>query len=211
MSQHESEAHKAVEFEELKAGKLWTVPNLICIGRLVGSLILVGVASGGYRYWFVGVYLVLIFSDWIDGKYARWMNQRTALGARLDTFADLLLNSCLIVGASILCWAAISEEWPFLIAAIGSYFLTCLTGLIKFGRIPAYHTYLAKFSQFLVMIAALCLVLDWTVWPLRVAAIFVTIGNLETLTITFMLSEWKADVLSLFYVWPKSNAEGEKD
>ena len=75
-----------------------TIPNLICIGRMVGSLVLLAIAVAGWRYWFVGLFLALSLSDWIDGKLARWLHQRSDLGARLDSAADAILYAALIGG-----------------------------------------------------------------------------------------------------------------
>ena len=45
-----------------------TIPNMICVGRLIGSFFLFGFAIAGWPYWFVGLFLALSFSDWIDGS-----------------------------------------------------------------------------------------------------------------------------------------------
>ena len=80
---------------------IFTVPNLICFGRLFGSFALFGVALLGWPYWFVGLFLALSLSDWIDGKLARWLHQRSDFGARLDSAADAMLYAALIGGACI--------------------------------------------------------------------------------------------------------------
>ena len=61
-----------------------TVPNLICLVRMLGSLALIGVAYAGKPYWFVGLYIALSLSDWLDGLLARRLKQRSDFGARLD-------------------------------------------------------------------------------------------------------------------------------
>jgi cardiolipin synthase len=180
-----------------------TIPNLICIGRMIGSLVLFAIAVAGWRYWFVGLFLVLSLSDWIDGKLARWLHQRSDLGARLDSAADAVLYTALIGGALILSWDVLQHELIWLAVVIGSYLLTSGAGLWKYGRVPAYHTYGAKLTQWVALVAGICLVLNWSVWPLRIAVIAGTLTNLEATAITCVLNEWRADVLTLFHVWPE--------
>lgn len=181
----------------------FTIPNVICMGRLLGSFVLFGFAVMGWQYWFVGLFLALSLSDWVDGKLARWLHQRSDLGARLDSTADTVLYAALIGGAFILSWERLQHELIWLGVAIGSYAVTTGAGLWKYGRVPAYHTYGAKTTQWLALIAGICLVLDWSVWPMRIAVIAVTLTNLEATAITCVLKQWQADVLTVFHVWPR--------
>lgn len=177
---------------------IFTIPNVICMVRLLGSIVLLVLALIGLRYWFVSLFVALTLSDWIDGRIARWLHQRSDFGARLDSFADAALYTALLVGTAILCWDAFQAEYVWVAVAVGSYFLTTLTGLIKYHRIPSYHTWAAKKSQALVLLAGVALVLGWAVWPLRLAALAVTITNIEATLMTLVLPRWHADVPSLW-------------
>jgi CDP-diacylglycerol--glycerol-3-phosphate 3-phosphatidyltransferase len=179
----------------------WTVPNLLCVARFTGSFALLPIAMAGWSHWFVGVYLVLILSDLIDGPIARGLHQRSQLGAHLDSVADLTLNTCLLAGVVILRWDLLQHERLLIGAVIGSYGLSLAFGFLKYRRLLAYHTYIAKFTQWLAMIAALSLVLDWSIWPFRVAAISATLGNLEAIAITSLLPKWQTDVPTVLRVW----------
>jgi CDP-diacylglycerol--glycerol-3-phosphate 3-phosphatidyltransferase len=181
---------------------IFTLPNLICMGRLVGSFVLFAFALLGWRYGFVGLFMALSLSDWIDGKLARWLHQRSDLGARLDSTADAVLYAALLGGALILSWEILQHELIWLAVGVGSYAVTTGAGLWKYGRVPSYHTYGAKFTQWLAMFAGVCLILQWSVWPMRIVVIAVTLTNLEATLITLALRSWKADVLTLFHVWP---------
>lgn len=177
---------------------IFTIPNVICMLRLAGSAALPAVALGGLRYWFVGLFVALTLSDWIDGRIARWLRQRSDFGARLDSFADAALYTALLVGVAILSWETMRAEYLWLAVAVGSYFLTTLTGLIKYHRVPSYHTWAAKKSQGLVLLAGVAIVLGWAVWPLRIAALAVTLTNIEATLMTLVLPRWRADVPSLW-------------
>ncbi len=183
-----------------------TIPNIICFVRLLGAFVLFAFAIAGWRNWFVGLILILSLSDWVDGKLARWLHQRSDFGARLDSFADATLYAGLIGGSLLLCWETLRPEWIWLVIGLGSYALTTGVGLWKFGRVPSYHTYGAKASNWLALIAGASLVMGWSIWPMRVAIIAVTLTNLETTAMTCVLKEWRADVLSLFHIWPEKTS-----
>ncbi len=56
-----------------------TIPNVICFIRLIGSFVLLAFALLGWRNTFVALFTALSLSDWIDGKLARALHQRSDL------------------------------------------------------------------------------------------------------------------------------------
>lgn len=182
--------------------RIITIPNIICAVRLAGALSLIGVAMTDNPRLFVGIFTALSLSDWIDGKLARWLNQRSDFGARLDSLADSVLYGALLFGSCWLRWTVLKSEAPWWIAAVISYVLTSSLGVWKYGKIPSYHTYGAKTSQWLTLAAAVFLLLDLSVWPLRIAMLAVVLTNLEAMIITWHLPEWRADVLTVFHILP---------
>lgn len=179
---------------------IFTVPNIICMARMVGSLGMLALAYGDHRYGFVAAFVCLTLSDWIDGRLARWLRQRSDFGARLDSFADAMLYGALLLGSILLCDEDIQQEWAWISAALGAYFVSTIAGLIKYRRVPSYHTFAAKKSQSIVLLASVLLVLEISVWPMRLAAAAVFLTNLETTLLTIVLPKWQADVPSLWTV-----------
>jgi CDP-diacylglycerol--glycerol-3-phosphate 3-phosphatidyltransferase len=180
---------------------LITLPNLICIARLLGTLVLIGLALAGWRGWFLALFLFLGLTDLIDGTLARWLGQRSDFGARLDTLADITLISVLIFGVSILCWRQLQFEWAWILMGVSSYLLAVAAGVWKYNRVPSYHTLGAKLGYGLTLLAGVSLLMGWSVWPVRIAAVAVAIANLESIAITCVLNESKADILTLFHAW----------
>jgi CDP-diacylglycerol--glycerol-3-phosphate 3-phosphatidyltransferase len=189
------------ESDEAYRHRVVTIPNLVCLVRLAGSLSLIYFASTQQLRYFVVIFTVLSLSDWVDGRLARWLKQRSDFGARLDSFADSVLYGSLLIGMFFLKGDVLRQETAWWLVGILSYVLTTGAGLWKYGRVPSYHTYGAKISQWLVLIGALCLLLDYSVWPFRIAMLAGTLTNLEATAITWYLPEWRADVLSLIHAW----------
>ncbi|HQX51714.1 MAG TPA: CDP-alcohol phosphatidyltransferase family protein [Planctomycetaceae bacterium] len=180
-----------------------TIPNVICAFRLLGALALFGIALTNNPVVFASVFIVLNLSDFIDGRLARWLHQRSDFGARLDSVADAVLYGALFFGLIWLKWDILKPEMPWWLTAFFSYVLTTSAGLWKYGKAPSYHTYGAKASQWFVLVGIVCLFLDYTLLPFRVAMIAVTLTNLEATAITWRLKEWRADVLTILHVLPK--------
>ena len=188
--------------------RIVTIPNIICAFRLAGSIALFGIALTASPPLFTGVFIVLSLSDWIDGKLARWLNQRSVFGARFDSVADAVLYAALFFGIAWLRWDRLQSEAPWWIAAFASYVLTISAGFWKYGKAPSYHTYAAKFCYWLILAGAVCLLLDYSVWPFRIAMAGVTLTNFETTVITWRLKDWRTDVLSVFHVLPGRRDSG---
>ncbi|MFY9255913.1 MAG: CDP-alcohol phosphatidyltransferase family protein [Fuerstiella sp.] len=187
--------------------RYWTIPNVICVVRIIGSFGLLWLAVAGFPTAFIVCFLALHLSDWIDGKLARWLNQRSDFGARLDSASDAILYGCLIIGCLMLKRDVLQPEAIWLVVALASYCITTGYGLWKYGRVPSYHTRLAKIGNWLVLAGAVGLVLDWSLWPMRIAALVGTITNLEATAITYVLPKWRADVLTVLDVLPFAESE----
>jgi cardiolipin synthase (CMP-forming) len=191
--------------EHAYRNRIVTIPNIICIVRLLGAVSLIYFAMMQKLGYFVGIFVVLSLSDWIDGRLARWLKQRSDFGARLDSFADSVLYGSLLIGMFLLKGDVLRQEAAWWMVALLSYALTTSAGIWKYGRVPSYHTYGAKLSQWLVLMGAVCMLLDYSVWPFRAAMVAGTLTNLEATAITWYLPEWRADVLTLLHVLPSSD------
>jgi CDP-diacylglycerol--glycerol-3-phosphate 3-phosphatidyltransferase len=178
---------------------LLTVPNVLSALRLVASPALVALAWADQPAWCLGLAVALFLMDWLDGKLAVWLKQQTVFGARLDSVADVVLYGCVLVALLVLRRDFILREAVWVGVAVGSYPVSVAACLVKFRRLPSYHTRLAKVSWFLTLGAVLAIFGDWSPWPLRVAMTAVLLTNLEATAITFVLPGWRVNVPSLFH------------
>lgn len=191
----------AVEGDIVISNRLLTIPNVLCLIRLAGSVLLVPVAMAGENDWFLWLFVFLAMTDWFDGKLARLLDQRTVIGARLDSWADAALYAALTFGLIWLYGASLRAVIPWIVAALVSYGISTLAGLFRYRRWPSYHTRAAKTSWFLTLVAVVCLFLDWSLIPAYIAVVAVILTNLEALLITSISPVWRADVTSVFHTW----------
>ena len=188
------------------SARRFTIPNIICAIRLTGSFVLIPIAWLGHNELFLWGFLVLAMSDWIDGKLAILLDQRTELGARLDSWADAALYAALLVGVLMLHGDTLVGEAPWIGAAVATYALSTAVGFWKYRRWPSYHTRAAKTGWFLTIIGAIGLFTGWSLWPMRIALGFAALTNLEALAITLISPVWRANITSVYHAWRDNRA-----
>ncbi|MFM1896187.1 MAG: CDP-diacylglycerol--glycerol-3-phosphate 3-phosphatidyltransferase [Pseudomonadota bacterium] len=183
------------------SNRLFTVPNILSFIRLAGSLVLIPLALAMATDAFLWLFLALTVTDWLDGKLAILLNQRSVFGARLDSWADAALYAALAFGLLWMEGSTLRDELLWITVALGSYGVSTLAGFVKYRRWPSYHTRAAKISWFLTLVAVVSLLSGWSMIPVHIAIAAITLTNLEALLITWLTPTWKSDVASVFQVW----------
>src|SRR5438034_6881662 len=122
------------------------LPNLLSCVRLSAVPVLLVLAWTNHSQIFLFCFVFSLVTDIADGLLARKLNLATELGAKLDSWADLLTYLALPVCGWWLRPSAVREEAWWLAAGIGSYLLAILIGILKFRRLTSYHTWGAKVS-----------------------------------------------------------------
>jgi cardiolipin synthase len=129
-----------------------TIPNLLSVIRLAGVplflWLLLGPKADG---WALAVLVFSGFSDWADGKIARWLNQTSKLGALLDPAADRLYTLATVIAFVlrdiIPLWVAVVLVGRDVIVGI------CIWVLGRAGFTPPEVTYIGKAATFNLMYA----------------------------------------------------------
>jgi cardiolipin synthase (CMP-forming) len=82
--------------------RIWTVPNVISIARLLGVPLFLWLVLGPHADgWAVILLIGAAASDWLDGKLARALHQESRLGQVLDPTADRLYIGVMLIGLAI--------------------------------------------------------------------------------------------------------------
>ncbi|WP_280263976.1 CDP-alcohol phosphatidyltransferase family protein [Nocardia wallacei] len=143
--------------------RILTVPNVLSVLRLIGVpvllwLLLVEHADG----WAFTLLVVSGFTDFLDGKLARLLDQYSRLGALLDPFVDRLYLVATVLG--LLVRGIL--PWPFVVVLIGrDLVLAAVLPLYKRRGLPPPEViYLGKAATFALMSALPWLLagqMDW--------------------------------------------------
>ena len=92
---------------ETPAPSNWNLPNLLTVVRilLVPVFLVLLVGQGGvdptWRVWAFVVFVVAMFTDWIDGAVARRWNMITDFGKIADPIADKALMAAALIGLGV--------------------------------------------------------------------------------------------------------------
>ncbi len=119
------------------------VPNLLTASRvLLTAPILVCIARGGERFLAIaaGLFVVAIFTDFLDGLAARRLKQESTFGALFDLFADrLLMTPTLLMVALTGLFAGTARILPGspipYVAIVVFADLSTLAGIYSFVRL----------------------------------------------------------------------------
>lgn len=184
----------------------WTIPNAICLFRLLAAPGLIALAVAGRPVMFLGLYLLLSCSDWLDGKLAILLNHRSKIGPKLDTVSDVAMYACMLFGLVLLKHEFLRSQMEWIVAALVSYALTVGLSLLKFRQLPSYHTRAAKTSWLAVLIAVVVMMFDGPAWPFRLAAGLVVFTNLETAAMSLILKRRQTDVPTIYHALKRDAA-----
>ena len=133
-----------IVFDDLK-----TIPNMLSISRLI---LIPAMLIPSYfiqdeqqaRFVFLIMFIVIGVTDKLDGTLARYLNQTTALGAKLDTVADMVFYPLIALWLYRFESGVVGEWWNLVYFLLALYFVKMIVGRMKFGYIPAFHTIGAK-------------------------------------------------------------------
>lgn len=192
-------------------GSRWSVPNLLSAIRLICAPGLLALAGMQLPEFFLWTFTVLLLTDWLDGRIARWSGQETTFGARLDSIADVTTYVAVLLGSYWLKPDLIGAEVPLILIAAGSYVFSIGVCVLRFRRLPTYHTLAAKLCWALTGLGIIFVLLSVSVWPLRVAMGAIMAANLEATAITLLIPHWRANVPTLYHALGRRNREEGAD
>ena len=180
--------------------KWLTIPNLFSLARIVSVPVLIYISLIDRPNLFLILATLSLTTDAIDGYLARKLNQITNLGTTLDSVGDMMMYFTMPLCGWILWPEMIIKEIIYIIFVMIAFFVPMIAGLIKFGRMPSYHTWLAKTSTMFISVATLI----WFIWQyptlFRIAVIIQVFVMIEYVAITIRLKTWRGNIPSFWHV-----------
>jgi cardiolipin synthase (CMP-forming) len=147
--------------------RVWTLPNGLSVLRLLGVPVFLWLLLGPEEDgWALVILMVSGFTDWLDGKLARWLNQGSRLGALLDPAADRLYIVATLVALTL---RDIVPLWVTALLVGRELVLgVMLLVLRRHGYPPLQVHYLGKAATLLLLYAfPVLLIADGTGWLAR--------------------------------------------
>ena len=176
------------------------IPNLLSSCRLIAAPILLFIASQSRPNLFLALLAVSLMTDAIDGFIARRYKVTSETGARLDSWGDFVTFITIGISAWWLWPEILHREMVFVATGIMSFLLPVAAGLIKFRRLPSYHTWSAKIQAVLMSSAIFILFGLGITWPFRYAVLLQALVSIEEIIITLFLKEQMCNIPSLWHL-----------
>jgi cardiolipin synthase (CMP-forming) len=183
--------------------RIWNVPNALSLYRIAAAPAIAACLVTGSSRWFIGLLIASLLSDIADGWIARRWSLHTKIGARLDSFADLLTYLLAICGVFRFQWAAVSQpaRAAAFFAFLGFYAILMLVGLVKFKRQPSLHTYGFKAAAYLQGACYVAIFLfGFHDLFYYFALTWGALACVEEIVILLVLKEPRSDVKGLYWV-----------
>lgn len=174
------------------------LPNLISFIRILMAPALFYFAFTQQPYWFIGVLIFAVFTDVLDGFFARTLNQITEMGSHLDSWGDFVIYSTMAICAWILWPNIMQRELLYFIIIALSFILPALIGFIKFHAFTSYHTWSVKLAVAITIVSYILLFTGLLDWPFRIAALFCLYAAIEEIAITLLIHREHVDVRTVW-------------
>ena len=186
------------------------IPNLLSLFRILAAPFLLLAGWFEKPTLFFVLFGLMLLSDALDGIIARMLNQTSELGARLDSYGDILTYLTTPLAAWWLWPELIKAEMNYIIAGVIIYILPALFALMKFRKLASYHTWITKASAVLMSAGVVVLLAFEHNFLFHIAVYFLVIEMVENIAITLILPEQKTDIHSIFHALNERNKAKER-
>lgn len=177
-----------------------TLPNCLTGFRFIAAPILLWLAWQGHEWLFMSLLALSFLSDLLDGYVARLMEQVSPFGARLDSWADVVIYLTIALGSWWLWPTIVRHEQLYVGLFLASCLLPALVGFLKFGCFTSYHTWAVKIAAASMGLSLYLLFLGGIAWPFRIAGIISILAALEEIGITLLLTIPISNVRSIWFL-----------
>jgi cardiolipin synthase len=196
----------------MKKTEFWTIPNMISSYRLIMfPIILYFILSGNEKLFAIFIVINLV-SDFLDGFIARIFHMETAIGAKLDAFADNFTYINAFIGLLVF---KLDDLRPYLVSFlvfIGILVLTVIISLIKFRKFPSFHGYMTKISGYIQAFFFICLfTIGFFAWFYYLMIGWAILGAIEHIIIQMIIPEMRSNIKGLYWVLKEKKTEKDKN
>lgn len=180
---------------------LLNIPNSLSLFRIIAAPFLLLTGWFEMPTLFFILFGLMLVSDALDGIIARMLDQTSELGARLDSYGDILTYLSTPIAVWWLWPDIVKEEFYYIIAAVAIYILPAVFALLKFGKLASYHTWITKISAVLMSAGVVMLLGYENNFLFHIAIYVLVIEMVENIMITIILPKQKSNIHSIWHVW----------
>jgi len=169
------------------------VPHALSLSRIVFLPFLFFFLHREQDVAFLVAYLLLAFTDFLDGVVARRFNLVSALGKTLDSVSDLVFYLASAYFLYVLAPEAIQANGLWLVLFFSLLALSFVVSAVLLGKPVLMHTHLLRLNAVLIVLA--------------VAGAFVTDVTLLVRAILFIYYVALAEEMAIFVFFPEADPD----
>lgn len=178
-----------------------TIPNILSLYRLFMFPVILLLMILEQELTFAILVVISLNTDVWDGFIARRFKQQTAIGAKIDSLADIGVYITALSGIIVFKIDDIGADAWLYYLFVGAYVITHLSPLIKFGKIQSFHLWSIKFGGYLQGIFFILLFfVDYIPVYFYIMVNISLLAFIESLTIQLIISEMRSDVKGLYWI-----------
>ena len=197
---------------ESRRKEILTVANGVTLLRIIGTIVLIFVNIMSPL--FLVIYTLTGLTDVLDGRLARRTGTASPFGAKLDSIADLLFYTVVLIkSVPFLLVILPLPIWYAAAVVLLIRIVSYLTAAIKYHLFAALHTYLNKLTGVAVFLIPYMFIVSSGVAYCWSICILAFLASLEELAIHIFGKEYNADRKSIFQAYhiKKSDLPVKKD
>lgn len=178
---------------------IYNIPNALSFYRIAALPFIVYAIINGNREVFILLLSINLITDILDGLIARLFKLETALGAKLDSLADVGTYLMAFLGMIVLENEFVNKyQIPFVII-IGLWVLPQVITLIRFKRLPSFHLWSNKILGYIQGIFIFSyFVFGFSEWYFYFMIICSALAYLEELIIAIQIPVLASNLKSIF-------------
>lgn len=183
--------------QNAERARRWRIADMITASRIAAAVLLLFLPV--YSVWFYAVYTLAGLSDALDGTIARSAGSTSDFGARLDSIADLMFYTAMMIRIFPDLWQTLPRAiWLAVGAILAVRLISYIAAAIKYRRFAALHTYLNKVTGGAVFLLPYMHALSATRVYAWIACALGLIASVEELLIHLTAPVYRADRKTLF-------------
>lgn len=176
--------------------RLLTLPNLFTALRIAGAACLLFIEPFSAEFFII--YTFCGVSDVLDGVIARASHSTTEFGAKLDSAADLLFYSVMMIRIFPVLWECLPRAiWIFVGVVLLLRLASYMTAALKYHRFAALHTYLNKLTGLMVFMTPYFINTPVGTFYCFAACSVGCLASAEELTIHILREEYRPGVMTI--------------
>lgn len=172
--------------------------DIITLFRIVGTILLLFIKPLSTGFFFA--YAITGLTDVLDGFIARKLKAADDFGARLDSIADLLFYTVILIRLLPILLTELPNEIWYAVAVIFCIRISAyIIAAIKYRLFASLHTYLNKVTGLAVFLIPFSLATDYAVLFCFAVCAVAAASSFEELVIHIHSKNYCPNVKSVFY------------